>query len=387
VHRTTGALLIVLAVLCGCTWDRGVRRAPQETPVEYIQHEYGETAEGPEIGFSVALWPGFRRAACSLTFDDGTLDQYLLAFPELERRGLKASFYLITRYTSTGRWNDQEDARRLVNWDQARAMHQAGHEIGSHGRTHADLSATGINVRFELLGSYLRLNRELDQEGGYTLAWTYWRSNPDGRSLASRLYLGARGGTGVLEKYMQSSHTNPFRRDFDYYQVGSLGMRNREYPKPWREWGDRIFAEGGWLVFCFHGFTDGSLAPETLGWEPLPMERFRAILDYVESRGFWVAPFGTVVRYARARERASLRVVESMERVVVLTLEDGLKDSVFDQPLSIQLNLPPDWTRVEVLQHKSPLPLQTLPGGVRFDALPDGSAIVLRRIAQDAAGR
>ncbi|MFW6180348.1 MAG: polysaccharide deacetylase family protein [Spirochaetota bacterium] len=379
-HRKAGALLIILAVLYGCTWDRGLRRDRQETPVAYIQHEYGDTAVGPEIGFSLALWPGFRRAACSLTFDDGTLDQYLLAFPELERRGLKGTFFLITRYTSTGRWDDQEDTRKLINWDQARVLHQAGHEIGSHGRTHADFSAPGTNVRFELLGSYLRLKRELEQDGGYTLAWTYWRSNPAARSLAARLYLGARGGAGVLEKYMQSGHTYPYRQGFDYYQVGSLGMRNREYAKPWREGGDRIFAEEGWLVLCFHGFTDGTLEPALLGWEPLHLERFRAILDYVESRGFWVAPFGTVVRYARQRELASLRVVESMERAVVMTLEDGLDDRVFDQQLSIQVNLPPDWTRVEVVQHNSPLPLETIPEGVRFDALPDGSAIVLRRI-------
>lgn len=44
---------------------------------------------------TIAPYYGGRQAAISLTFDDGLLDQYTLAFPQLKSRGLKATFAII----------------------------------------------------------------------------------------------------------------------------------------------------------------------------------------------------------------------------------------------------------------------------------------------------
>jgi hypothetical protein len=63
-----------------------------------------------------------------------------------------------------------------------------------------------------------------------------------------------------------------------------------------------------------------------------------------------------------------------------MTLEDGLDDKVYDHPLSIHLELPPEWSDIEVVQHENRLPALSLPdGGIRFDALPDGSVILVHR--------
>ena len=98
--------------------------------------------EMPELRFEyrIAPWYGFKSSACSVTFDDGTLDQYLIAFPELEERNIKATFFLITEPRKTGIWNDGSTIRLLFSWEQARTMAAAGHEIASHSTTHADFS-------------------------------------------------------------------------------------------------------------------------------------------------------------------------------------------------------------------------------------------------------
>ena len=41
---------------------------------------------------TVATWYLFKQAAGSVTFDDGTYDQYAVAFPELEKLGIKGTF-------------------------------------------------------------------------------------------------------------------------------------------------------------------------------------------------------------------------------------------------------------------------------------------------------
>ena len=120
-----------------------------------------EPSDPTEIFYTLAPWYGFKKAACSLTFDDGTMDHYVLAFPELQRRNLKATFFLITRYRKRGYWKDGEKKRRLFSWDQARQIRKAGHEIGSHSRTHADLTAKDAFARREIAGSFTTLRREI----------------------------------------------------------------------------------------------------------------------------------------------------------------------------------------------------------------------------------
>ena len=44
---------------------------------------------------SIAPYYGGHQAALSLTFDDGLEDQYTLAWPELKKRGLRATFAII----------------------------------------------------------------------------------------------------------------------------------------------------------------------------------------------------------------------------------------------------------------------------------------------------
>ncbi|GIX49572.1 MAG: hypothetical protein KatS3mg131_3783 [Candidatus Tectimicrobiota bacterium] len=62
-----------------------------------------------------------------LTFDDGCESDYTVAFPELVKRGLKATFYVVTSYV--GR-------RGYVQWHHLRELRRYGMEIGSHSATH-----------------------------------------------------------------------------------------------------------------------------------------------------------------------------------------------------------------------------------------------------------
>ncbi len=69
------------------------------------------------------LWPEGKRAAVSLTFDDGRVSQLDVGVPILDRHGVKATFFV----------NPGPVTERLRRWKQVVA---GGHEIGNHSANH-----------------------------------------------------------------------------------------------------------------------------------------------------------------------------------------------------------------------------------------------------------
>ena len=63
----------------------------------------------------------------TITFDDGLVDNYKVAFPILKDLGLKAYFFVMPEKVGTPGY---------MNWDKIRQMRGEGMIIGSHGMTH-----------------------------------------------------------------------------------------------------------------------------------------------------------------------------------------------------------------------------------------------------------
>lgn len=79
---------------------------------------------------TVAKYFGGKAGALSFTFDDGTADHYTLAFPELKKRGLKATFAICGSFIE----NDTQASQ--VTWAQLKEMVADGQEIANHGYAH-----------------------------------------------------------------------------------------------------------------------------------------------------------------------------------------------------------------------------------------------------------
>jgi peptidoglycan/xylan/chitin deacetylase (PgdA/CDA1 family) len=98
----------------------------------------------------------------ALTFDDGGLDNYEVAFPILEERGLIATFFVITKTVG---------AMGQMDWDQLREMAAAGMSIQSHSVSHPGL--TGVSdarLESELVDSRSAIIEAVD-EPGYVLCY------------------------------------------------------------------------------------------------------------------------------------------------------------------------------------------------------------------------
>ena len=81
----------------------------------------------------------------ALTFDDGGLDDYTVAFPILRSHHFVATFFVITDFVG---------GSNAMSWDQLRAMQLNGMAIESHTARHADLTkVTATVLRAELTQS------------------------------------------------------------------------------------------------------------------------------------------------------------------------------------------------------------------------------------------
>jgi peptidoglycan/xylan/chitin deacetylase (PgdA/CDA1 family) len=83
--------------------------------------------------------------ALVLTFDDGHISNHDIALPLLGERRLTATFFITVGLIGTG---------ATMDWQQLRALHAAGMEIGSHTLTHRPPATLNDDeLRHELLAS------------------------------------------------------------------------------------------------------------------------------------------------------------------------------------------------------------------------------------------
>lgn len=82
-----------------------------------------------------------------LTFDDGYVDSYEVAFPLLRHHKMVGTFFVITGFIDKGQ-------KGYLNWEQVIEMHEAGMRIEAHGHTHPDLRNRSVDyLVWQVLGA------------------------------------------------------------------------------------------------------------------------------------------------------------------------------------------------------------------------------------------
>jgi peptidoglycan/xylan/chitin deacetylase (PgdA/CDA1 family) len=107
-----------------------------------------------------------------VTFDDGFRNQFANAAPLLAERGWSACFFLVTEFVGA---TAAQDAERMcrdrfhlprpvepMSWAHAEGLVKLGHEVGSHTRTHPELTALSAPaLDDELAGSRAEIEQRL----------------------------------------------------------------------------------------------------------------------------------------------------------------------------------------------------------------------------------
>jgi len=220
-------------------------------------------------------------AAVSLTFDDSRAVHLDVAIPELNKRRLHATFFLVVSKTT-----------RLDDWRKAQSQ---GHEIGNHSVSHehaADLTKSSEELQVEDAKRFLDSNFNLDI---LTFAYPYTEVSPGLLFWVKRYDFAARGGRGDGSLVYVKAELQP-----DWYNLPSQPSYTEYDATVYKGWVDKAISMNAWTTVQIHGIGD----PST-GFEPIPSNTFVEFLDYLrtaEAKGLWVAPFGEVAAYLRAQK-------------------------------------------------------------------------------------
>lgn len=254
---------------------------------------------------SIAPYDGNRKAAVSYTFDDGIQDQYTLAYPEMKKRGIRATFAIIgSKVGGTIKATNSPEVPAMT-WDQIREMYNDGFEIASHGYNHKALpNLSESELEYEVVHNDDVIEEQVGQ-----------------RPLTF-IFPGNSKSEDVIE-YVLQNHVG-----CRTYQQ-SMGGSSNELTM--NSYVDGLITSGSWGVTMTHAIAEGYDQFQ----DP---QRLYNHWDYVVTLQdeLWVAPFHEVAGYVRERDNATVTTTTEDDENIVLTVSTTLEDkTMFSYPLTL----------------------------------------------------
>ena len=213
---------------------------------------------------------------------------------------------------------------------------KAGHEVGSHTKTHPSLkSCTEAEKMDEIVDSKNVLEREIR------------KSVPDYRCLTFCIPLGFDDADEATLEIVKKHY-------FAAKRVGTIvsaawselkgysdgGARTAMPLAEYNSWVDDVLKTGGWLVETHHGIEGVGNA-----WESTPLGVFEEHVKYVASKRdeLWIDTIAEIAKYLQERNSVSVEIVTDSDKELVVNLTDKLDGAVFDAPLTLRILTRPEW--------------------------------------------
>lgn len=195
----------------------------------------------------------------SFRFDDGNLSDYTEAFPRLRDAGLKGTYYIVEDWIGGSR----------LTPEQIREMADAGHEIGSHTKTHPHLTeVTNEQLINEFVSSKVFLEGITNKPcTSIAIPFGYYDERVD--RYTHSVYENATVSRDYRGVY------NPYGKLKNYPSV-FMDARSFEWVKMYI---DHAVENNGWLIIGAHLFRD--VPVEELGENHVSPTEFQKVVNYV----------------------------------------------------------------------------------------------------------
>ncbi|MEI9891874.1 MAG: polysaccharide deacetylase family protein [Caulobacteraceae bacterium] len=199
-------------------------------------------------------WPGGARAAVSLTYDDGLNTQLDNALPQLQARGLKATFFLV---------QENVDAR-IADWVKVAGL---GHEIGDHTATHA-CALAGFSEAAFAAREIAPMEDYLDRHFGagpprcFAYPCGYLGLGRGDERLRLERYRVALERTFACARTVAGGPNDPAQAARQRFNLKAFEPTyDADVIAPAKRYLKTTLAQGGWAILCSMGWRRGARAP------------------------------------------------------------------------------------------------------------------------------
>ncbi len=284
-------------------------RTPPGTPPA----EKERTAVDSETGVraSVCTWFGGREAALCLRFDDSHPTHLDTVLPILREHGYRATFMINpgrpafqqrkAAWEACARTGEHEFANHTMNHRGARTDEEIEHEVGE--------PAAYIRKLFPRRGPLIALNR-----GGGT---TWVTRRPFSHFLDKHDLFNVWGSMGMDDVYGKRLEA------LERHLLNGL-------------------ARNGWIKAHFHAIGPALATSE---------EHFRAQMRLIEiyADRLWITGLADAYKYRQERKSTAIAWTRRDGDCLILEVRCATDPVRYDQPLTIQIALPPDWDRAKLV--------------------------------------
>ena len=287
-------------------------------------------------------WKDGKKACFLLAFDDSAPSQLKNVVPELEKRKIVGTFYLVTGnslYANLkSKWEEAAKSPCIV--------------VANHTFTHK-----GVNNAEELEPEMAKCNEVL-----YAL-------HPE-RKQPYLLAFGKPGGVPwiVAKDAFQEALIKHHLVDRPPFAGPPIHYKSIEAVIAVV---DQAIAKGEMGHLDFHGVGGD--------WLVTPVEWFTALLDKLEAERdkLWITDAASWHKYVKEREMTEVKLVESNKDEIRVMPTGKTDPSLYDEPLTLRTKVPSDWKVCLISQGSTKESAPVREGAVQYSAIV-GEAVVIR---------
>jgi peptidoglycan/xylan/chitin deacetylase (PgdA/CDA1 family) len=327
----------------------------------------------PLLAFSqagkICNWKDDKKAAVVLSFDDWSPGQYPVVLPELNSRGLIATFFPETSLITS--WNH--------DWPTVVATAAAGNEIGNHTVTHPHLTAkTSSELNMEITGAKNLVDVHITSQKVVSFAYPFGEYNTKVLdTIKANGHICARTvnpPSGIYYTYNFAT-TND-----DYYRLCTYPMNGAVTSAAFTAQIQNVINGGGLLTYLYHSVDNAAGTYGDNWYARVLQDSLKRQLDtvVVKQNLIWVTTFGNSTRYHREKRCALLSEIQASNGTLwIVDLTDTLaNNSLYNQPLTLKLKMN-SVAYDHVTQNGNALSFTINGDTIMFDAVPDGGQIAL----------
>lgn len=310
-----------------------------------------QTAE-PVGTTRVAKWKDDRTAVFLLMFDDGWPGQMVVAIPELQKRGLTATFYMVP----------EKGEYKVFAAKWAEAIKGGGVVYGNHTLTHRGVKT--VEIGHKEIGESARIIRELQPgKPDHLLSFAQPGVGKGEWAITKEEYV------SLLKQYNLIDRP-PFAGHGAVYHWKTLPEMTALI--------DKAVAAKGMEYLVVHGVE----RPGTIqDFWPLKQDILFPLLDVLkaksDSKELWVADHISQHQYETERDAATVKTLKIIPNGIQLELKATTDPKLYDLPLTLVTQVPPAWRECNISQGTTQTRATAKDGVLKFDAVPNGRPISL----------